>query len=359
MLEIKSAKPTMRPNLILLPVTQTNDIKEFNEIYLYWKGQEAKGNVTKGITFTKSGGISIKDFKPQCYDIRVSDNLGAELIVLSFTEDYKPAFYRLQYRTAKTAGMSGRVAFQHFENELAKDGIDIQDYFISSEEGRKIKQEIEKPMIQLLRDSYQDYIFKNAHHLDIRSSYPSGMAEFIPEWRPTIERLYYSRNIHPENKAILNMACGYFQSLRDTRIRARLAHISKYAIHRNNEKINQMLKYLEDNGRIPIAINTDGIWFIGDKTNIHSTVLGEFNEDHTDCQIRFKSAGAYEFIENGIYTVKMRGHTRLDSIKPREQWQWGDIYQDLAEVKKLKFDKNKGITEVKDEDTANLFNTKK
>lgn len=347
MIEIKSAELTLKPNYIQLPVTTTASIDEFNEVYLYWKNKEDKGEINWGIPRTKSGGISIKNLRLPRYEVKTDKNLGAELIVLALDND-KPAFYRLQYRaSAKDNSISGRQAYQLFSKELAKDGINIEDYFIDN--GEEVKKTIPKAKIQLLRDSYKDIIFENANHIDIHNSYPSGMAEFIPEWRPAIERLYYGRKEHPENKAILNLTCGYFQSLKDNRIKAKLAHISRYAIARNNQKIDAMVEWLKANDRIPVLINTDGIWFIGAPTNLSSKLLGEFEEDHKNCTLRIKSSGAYEYIEDGKYHPVLRGRTKLDRIKPRDMWQWGDIYQEDAQPIMLTFNKNKGIVEVEDE----------
>lgn len=347
MIEIKSAELTLKPNYIKLPVTQTASIDEFNEVYLYWKNKEERGEISWGIPRTKSGGIQVKGLRLPRYEVKADKNLGAELVVLAL-DNNKPAFYRLQYRTsAKQGTISGRQAYQLFSKELAKDGIDIEKYFIN--DGEEVKKTIPKAKIQIMRESYKDIIFENAHHLDIHNSYPSGMAEFIPEWRPAIERLYYARKEHPENKEILNLTCGYFQSLKDSRIKAKLAHVSRYAIARNNEKIDQMVEWLKATGRVPVLLNTDGIWFIGEPTNFDSKVLGEFEEDHRNCILRIKSSGAYEYIEDGKYYPVLRGRTKLDSIKPREQWQWGDIYQENADPIMLTFNRNSGIVEVNDE----------
>ena len=110
-----------------------------------------------------------------------------------------------------------------------------------------------------------------------------------------------------------------------------------------------MVKWLKATDRIPVLINTDGIWFIGTPTNLSSKLLGEFEEDHKNCTLRIKSSGAYEYIEDGKYHPVLRGKTKLDRIKPRDKWQWGDIYQEDAQPIMLTFNKNKGIVEVEDE----------
>lgn len=348
MISIESAKETLRVNYIKLPVTQTDSVEEFNEVYQYWKDLEDKGKLNYGIPRTKSGGIKIKNIEQviPAYEVR-SSQLGAELLVLAHYDNGEPAFYRLQYRSQiqeDTDGnqMSGRTCFQIFTNELKKDNINIEDYYIDN--GLEVKQTIEKAKIQLLDEGFKNLTLQNAHHLDIHNSYPSGMAEFIPEWRPAIERLYYGRKEHPEYKLVLNATCGYFQT--PYRFKARLAHVSKYAIHRNNEKIDKMVEWLKQTGRVPVLLNTDGIWFVGEPTYLDNKELGTFEEDHRNCTLRIKSSGCYEYIENGEYHPVVRGKTRLDHIKPRTEWQWGDIYNEQAKVIQLVFDRKLGIMEI-------------
>src|SRR5699024_9571684 len=110
------------------PVTTTSSVDEFNEVYLYWKKKEEKGEIEYGIPRTKSEGISIKNLRLPRYEVKSDKNLGAELVVLAL-DGNKPAFYRLQYRSsAKDNSISGRQAYQLFSKELAKDGINIEDY---------------------------------------------------------------------------------------------------------------------------------------------------------------------------------------------------------------------------------------
>lgn len=344
---IKSAKATLHPNYIRLPVTVVDSVDDFNAIYNYWKSREEKGLITYGIERTKSGGISYNIRLPS-YDVTVS-NIGCELLCLALDHDKNPCFYRLQYRSYKITddhdiAITGRTAFKRFSDELLKDGIDITKYFIDN--GIDIKREIEKPLIKVADNNFLDKTFEGAHHLDICSSYPYGMAKCYPEWYPTINRLYESRDRYPINKAILNLSCGYMQSV--GRFKARLAHVSKYAINLNNKRVRDMAEYLELNGRVVLLYNTDGIWYIGKSINQNNTRLGGWKEDHKNCKIRIKSAGAYEFIENGVYHPVLRGHTRLDDWKVRELWNWGDIYHEDADyVYEYIFDRERGIIDGK------------
>ena len=106
-----------------------------------------------------------------------------------------------------------------------------------------------------------------------------------------------------------------------------------------------------NNGRHLILTNVDGIWYTGDiyHGDGEGDKLGQWSNDHMNCTCRAKSAGAYEYIENGEYHAVVRGSTNLDKIKPRDQWVWGDIYNEDAVPKKWMLTED-GLTEVIDEE---------
>lgn len=322
--KIKSASATCNVNYKFLPVTVTTNIDEWNELYQFWKNT----GIPKGIERTPSGGIKVPLIGPH-WDADV-DNVGAEIIACAVIDGVE-MYYRYQYRAhvSKIGNktISGAVAFRMFAEELAKDGVDISKWYIKN--GASVKATIPSPRIELINSAFANMTFDNCHHIDINNSYPAGMAEFCPEWRKTIERLYRDRKKVPEYKAVLVYSCGYMQSL--SNFSAKLAHVSKYAIELNNKKIERMLAYLRSKECMPIAINTDGIWYSGPLLDINSDKLGWWKTDHKNCKLRYKSPGCYEFIENGKYNVVLRGKTALDKIKPRDKWQWGDIYNVDAE----------------------------
>lgn len=64
------------------------------------------------------------------------------------------------------------------------------------------------------------------------------------------------------------------------------------------------------------------------------TALGQWKNDYVNCKFRAKSKGSYEFIENNIYYPRVKGQSSFDYIKPRDQWVWGDIYNEEARFTK-------------------------
>lgn len=336
----KHSQITLKPNYKLIPVTQLqiNDegTKIFNEVVDWCESQNFNT-----IIRSNSGGISFKTILP-AYDVKMANNrTGAEITILC-----KEGCYRIQARNAvKTTKLpiNGKQAYIRLKYELKRDGINLEDYFI--ENGEEIKKEIEKPLIMLVRESAKDLIFENANHIDFHSSYAGGLANSYPEFRPTLERLYNERHLNNDNKHVLNLSIGYFQS--SSNFNAKLAHLSKAAISDNNRRIKELAEELEKSGRIILAYNTDGIWYSGKVYHGpgEGFRLGQWENDHVNCTIRFKSAGAYEFTEKGSYNPVIRGYTTLDRVKDREKWQWGDIYKSDAAPLQYLFINNRFVKE--------------
>ena len=176
---------------------------------------------------------------------------------------------------------------------------------------------------------YKDQVLYNVHHLDYHSSYATGLCNTHPEFKPIIEILYNGRKEHSEYKDVLNMTIGMMQSIKNGR-QAEWAHLSRDAIAYNNRRIIELYNKLLLSGRKIVGFNTDGIWYQGELYHDENegNNIGQWANDHIDCVFRSKSSGAYEFIENGVYYPVIRGSTKLDDIKPRNEWQWGDIYKE-------------------------------
>lgn len=297
--------------------------KTFNEILHY-----LQKNVSNKIHRTKSGGISKSHFiRIPSYDYTYS-NAGAELLIIT-----EFGMYRIQFRpklaeTEDSKAMSGRQAFNKFKEILSENGINLDDYAVDN--GIEVKKEIEKPMIKMERSMFisseNENGFTNVHHIDFHNSYPGGLMITHPEFKQVIEMMYNKRKENPIYKAILNYSIGFMQS---KWVGYRYAALSRDAINNNNARIRKVAQALKDSDRVVLAYNTDGIWYAGDiyHGEGEGKNVGQWENDHINCHIRFKSAGAYEFIENGKYHPVVRGYTKLDVIKSRDEWKWGDIYQ--------------------------------
>lgn len=346
-INLKTVPIMLKPNYLLLPCTQTDSMEDFNEVFFYYRDRNKK-EPFKLIKRTKSGGISLRGFKGHQWDLR-NTKACIELTVL----DYDGCF-RLQYRNNinkdleidNSIKISGRIAYEKFKEALKEEGIKLDDYALTPEEGLKEKEKIEKPMIFCPKPLYQGekVVFHNVYHIDIRSSYPFGLKQYRPEFGAVIDKWFKLKEEgHKEYKAYLNLLIGMMQS---AHIDYKHADISRFAINLNNKRLREKAQELKDKGDMVLLYNTDGIWFIGDYVPESGNELGDFRVDYCAKDFRIKSNGAYEFIDqDGVYHPVIRGKTRLDRIKPREEWGWGDIFRKETNIISYTIDYDNGIQE--------------
>lgn len=311
-------------NYLRIPVTllQPNEdnAQKFNQILAELKLDDEYSIITR----TPSGGICKtvdKLFIPS-YDYIYTPN-SAEITILDIQ-----GMWRIQFRSGiyedDDKKISGRGAFRKFNKLLEKDGINLEDYAV--ENGLDIKATIEKPLIGMDDPTYKDMIFEGVNHIDFHNSYPAGLVNTHPEFYNVIKTCYDKRKEDGSYKAVLNFSIGFMQS---KWCGYKYAALSRDAIKNNNDRIKALANELKTAGRMILSFNTDGIWYSGEVYHGEGegNDLGQWSNDHINCKFRMKSDGAYEYIENGKYHPVVRGYTKLDRIKDRENWDWGDIYQ--------------------------------
>lgn len=299
---------------------------------------------------TKCGGICKEKTKYRLPAFWTKQTKGCvELVILTGFYQFRIIVGYHDYNEEKEDTYGGRDAYYDFRKVCKEFGVDLDELRISSEEGKAVKETINKPKIDIVSEAYLGRTFQHAWHLDINSAYPAGMAEAFPELFNPINKLFTERKEKPENKLTLNCAWGAFQSPYLPYGGYQLAHLSKAGTEFCERKLAYMDSLLTGLGCMKLAHNTDGTWFvcshpekIVELEKYTSSELGGFKIDHRDVQIRFKSEGSYEFIEDGQYHPVVRGETRLEKIKPREQWTWGDIFNVDASALKWRFN-NKTI----------------
>lgn len=387
----KYSEFTAKPNYIKIPINELpineDSMNLVNKIVSLLRSDEHYNETIR----TESGGIAIRPLYLMypSYSYTYNKNY-CEILIL----DEK--IYRIQFGThATVTHVSGRHAFVAFKGYCKKAGIDLTKYQVSEEEGKRIKaEEIPNPSIYIapsmqINVKEEDIVDREltiCHHLDINSAYPAGVVKSYPEFKDMLEQIYNKRNssrmvvrkmrisasesvemkisLGEWNKALMNLSIGFCQS---KWCAFKYANIAKAALRYTRDKVDDMVDILVATGRIPLATNTDGIWYMGDQmTNEDlkdypehhiSNELGDWKHDHRNCLLRFKSVGAYEFYENCIFNEKkevvqkgkyhavVRGYTTLDRTKPRETWEWGDIYQKECKVVTFDIDDNGIITQ--------------
>lgn len=309
---------------------------------------------------TPSGGISKSGMHFRYFTKKVAITKSSyELTIIAPSKCYILRF-RHDYGKGEEGKMAGKAAFSEFKKKCQKEGLDLAT--IAIDNGKEIKETIPMPDIRMF-PLFKDKVLEHAFHVDINSAYMAGIKKaYGHEGDGALGRVIQDIFDHRKdnnksakyNKAILNCSQGFMQSaycILNHKSYA-LAHLSKAGIEYCYNTLQDIIAHYKSLGCTFVATNTDGAWFL--QNNVPEEVirateskeLGEYKVDHWDCKLRYKTKGAYEFIENGVYNVKMRGKTRLDKIKPREQWVWGDIYQLDCEPIKFKFIDGEGIIEL-------------
>lgn len=320
-------------------------VNNFNNIIKFWQSKYSKWNTIKR---TPSGGISTK-YRAQrlpAWDFTVKKAY-IELTVLTadICARYQVSTHKNDTETiGKNIG--GSQAYRIFVSICKKHGIDLRELAIDN--GEEVKKQIASPMIKCMNERYLFKTWKNVHHIDLNSSYMSGIAKAYPVLEPAISEIYNKRkdpDHNAEYKSVLNCSYGYFQSeyCQVGGHKYALAQLSLAARQYNDAYINNLIENMDDGTRVILAINTDGIWYMGREYHDwrEGKELGQWKHDHMNCQFRMKSGGAYEYIENGKYTPVVRGSTRLDEILDRSDWKWGDIFSyGAAQLNEYYFDYN-------------------
>ena len=332
------------------------DYEEFNEVYKW-----AKDNCMLGVK-TRSGGIAGGP-KNRYHNFYLINNKKASVELIICHTEYGCYKFVCKNKKSEDNCVGGKQALQTIYKTAKRFNVfDIfKDNAVDKDKGEEIKKEIESPMIYVTSEIYKGREFEHCYHIDANSSYASRISEAYPELKPMYEWLYKNRKENNDYfKHVLTNSIGAMQSqycvdidnrYMNTSSPYQLAIFAKTAINGTNKYIIDLLAKLYREGFEPLLINTDGIWYRSkDKTNRcyhddnEGTELCQWKNDHNDVKLYIKSAGSYQFIEDGKVKTVLRGVTELDKVKPnREEWTWREI--DNYPVKMLKFIEGEGIVE--------------
>lgn len=214
--------------------------------------------------------------------------------------------------------MTGSKAFNIFKKVCAKAGINIDDYKIK--DGKEVKATIESPLIKMFK-RYER--LEHVNHLDINSAWAWGVCQSFPAFTGIFDALKH------KDKLIANMALGYCQS---RYIGYSLANLSKAGIENCNKQVERLMERLIAEDFEIVGINTDGIWYQaknGDFRLYHDENeggdLGQWKNDHKDCEFLAYSDGQYWYKEKGKFHPVARGFYSYERIKAREEWNEADF----------------------------------
>lgn len=306
------------------------DLDEFNEIVEFCQSFPIHHSMTINKCIQKNGPVLDGWF---CEDDAVESKNSFHIGCILAGNIYSFIFYASEReRTKKVTGLD---AFNMFKAECRKIAYPWAES--CNEVIKEIKDtEIEKAWIKLNDGklySWSGRELANVHHIDRHSAWPASLCEAHPEFYEYFHGLYEKKEAFEgpseENvyKWYLNYAIGAMQSLKFRGYR--YPRLARDAINGNNRWMEMMTKRLERNKFTVIAYNTDGIFYADFRNpnrlyhdELEGDDMGQWCHDHHFEKIRFKSAGAYEYIENGKYHAVVRGIPKEIS----ETFVWGDIY---------------------------------
>lgn len=236
---------------------------------------------------------------------------------------YKFVFWPGREVCSPITGLDALIRFR------TKCGVIAREFEVTNnEEVERIKETIEKPWIKLTTfgEIMRGEEIKNVFHIDINSAYPAFLCKEYPQFYKYFNDLYIRRKEDEDNKAYLNYCIGAMHS---TKIYgARYPELARAAKNGTNKYLQELTDRLHEQGFVVIGYNTDGIFVFHEEGKIYhdadeGTEMGQWKIDHIYDKIRFKSAGAYEYIENGEYHACVRGIPKTVS----EKFVWGDIFK--------------------------------
>lgn len=355
--KFKFSEWSYAPNKVMLEKNYLpmDQIEFFNEVYRYCLKHYHE------VSPTPAGGIpNSNQYKNVQRFFVIPTPVGFELVIISFEGVFR--FILRNGKVKEDNTISGSKALREIFSAAEEfQVLDIfKKYATDKETGLQIKKSIESPIIATFKPELLGHEFENVHHIDFNSSYASRIIETHPELASMYKFLYSKRK---ENdgyyKHCLTNSIGMMQSKHCIDVYSgytnspyQLSHFAKVAINGTNEKIYEYLMSLELSGRRPLLINTDGIWYSG--APFHDKREGldicQWKHDHQNCRLYIKSAGAYQYIEDGTVHSVVRGYTSLDQIKPRSEWGWREIDTN-NKVYFHKFIKGQGVEKVWEERT--------
>lgn len=370
---LKSTWDECEQNLINVPITwmtpSSINAATWTEAWKatrdYWDMAAVPGFLTH------SGGISKRGRNFRYYAVWHDHTASSESLYIIEPDRCCALRFRAAYSNShEDDNLTGSVAFSKLRRLILGYGFDIAT--LARSDGLLIKKTIPAPNISCAPGmAGRDKIFEHCFHVDINQAYFSGIDKKFGHLgdgavSAAIHYLYEHRKDGTPstrfNKSILNCSQGFMQSRyciftplgEDCARGYSLAHLSRAGIVYCLDRLNEIIKIYEKKGCQLVGTNTDGAWFVppsDHQVNLsflkdakgYGNEMGQFKIDHFDCTLRYKSKGAYEYIEDGRYNPVIRGQTHLDFQKPRTEWEWGDIFHKQAVVIRYIFHPMKGI----------------
>lgn len=338
-------------NYIRIPVNQINPFVEFelaNDILEDLKNKYKQGEFKR----TPSGGLAkhVDNIMADQFEITQLSAASIEVLVFDVERGWTRIKFCNNFKTNDGQPIVGTKALRRLI-ELCPD---IRDHVCLDEEENHYWRE-------RARDFYQPYDgfqgvpdselngkeFRNVYSLDFHWAFPSALASLIPSTEEKLAELYAQRHtdksgaIKALGVAAIGTMCSPFTTSIGLGAKEALAKLRYDILDTHNRRMRKLINEIERQGGLILNLRTDSIKFASGKRLMlpfEGDGLGKWSYEFEACRYRQASTGSYEYIDNeGKYHAVVCGLTKLDRVKPREEWEWGDIFHPDTEVLKIYF----------------------
>ena len=184
---------------------------------------------------------------------------------------------------------------------------------------------------------YNGQVLNHVWSVDINSAFPYALTHIVPSSKQYIHKLYAKRKVSAKAKGKLNNAIGAMTSKVTTFLGLppkALSQLRYEILNWHNDQFQAYVDYFESQGAIILNKRIDSIKFLWPhqdrKPRIpnEGTDIGQLKVDFADATYLQISTSKYQYIDPTTNKLKVviSGLTSLDRIKPREDWNWDDIF---------------------------------
>lgn len=170
-----------------------------------------------------------------------------------------------------------------------------------------------------VNEYFLDMPINHCYSLDRNNSFMASMKEVYPQTAKWVDKYYEERLRRKGTEGYENFKL-YGSIFVGWLKKKNRSHAWKKIISNSNRKVDDLRKFIEEQGNTVLLVNTDAVKFIGHVDYEGTTELGGFKYEWQDCKMYIKGVKSYAYEEDGKWKFKQAGACKLDRVKPRDEW---------------------------------------
>lgn len=308
---ITKKKHSLKLDTLVTPII-ARSIDEFNE-YVY----KYKPLAPYTISLTKGGNISQQNLwnMPCCktwkrdnrYEFHYITGLEHIRVIYSIAQDEESG------KDIKIALDALNYFGQKLMDVIPDDDHEEDTELFTCEENKN------SAYYNYVNDYWLDTTINHCYSLDRNNSFMASMKEVYPQTAKWVDNYYEERLRRKGTEGYDNFKL-YGSIFVGWLKKKNRSHAWKKIISNSNRKVDELRRYIEEQGNTVLLVNTDAVKFIGHVDYEGTTELGGFKYEWQDCKMYIKGVKSYAYEENGKWNFKQAGACKLDRVKPRDQW---------------------------------------